>query len=586
MPKTPLLAAFSLQITLVFATAVMPESYRSGFVDRSGNEVIAPIFASAGSFSEGLAVIEVPLWGRVGVIDDHGLLVVPAEFSWIGSFSEGLAPARGPEGDVGYISRDGSWVIEPRFASGSTFSNGLAQVDIVREEPWALLSAWIDTSGAIVVGPLEYRNAGVFDQGVARVRSDRGWALIDREGKKIADGYDTILAAREGFIPVQKEQKWGFLDSEGTVAVALEYRGALPFSQGLAPVKHDRGWSFIDPSGKTIIAGPFDGALPFRNDLAPVRVRGRWGFVDRSGALVVEPSFDELGWHDEGLAPARVDDRWGFVDETGAFVIEPRFHSVDSFSDGRARFTIRLPATHNLAAMEEEAAWVRSELRSHEMRDPNTLRSRLEDIERQLEMLEPAIPQSPNQNEALETLQRVASRSGITLRVTPLDDIEHEDYVERPLLLELDGTEPDRVSFIERSDRLARLVGPFEELESNATSARMRASIYWVPALEDPAVRRCQRVTVTSEFTDTEVAASRTLDQMCDRLDGLTEQRKAEVQLDRLYEQIATKTALFNDVNDMVAEPTLIDDLDLDADVDTLIDELLGVEDPDGPPPR
>ena len=579
-----------LLLTLGVTTAGSGQSYRSGYIDREGKIVIPATFESARDFSDDRAVVELPLWNLYGAIDTNGTMVVPAEFSWIGGFSEGLAPARGPDGSIGYIDRQGNWVITPTFASGSGFSEGLAQVDVVREEPWALLSAWIDSSGEVVVGPLEFRNAGPFTEGVARVRSDEGWALIDREGNTLADGYDTMFATQDGLIPVREGEKWGFIDIDGKEAVPPKYMGALPFSEGLAPVKASRGWSFIDTSDATIIAGPFEAAYPFAEGLAAVQLKERWGFINRSGGVVVEPSFDEVRWHSEGLAPVRVGELWGFFDKSGVIVIEPSYSSVDPFSEGRARFTIQLPATERLAEIEREADWARQEMLSQEAKDPALVRTRLETTQREVEKLGEIIPPEPHLDRLLESLQAVASRSAVSLRVTPLEDTVHDGYFERQLLLELEGSEHGRAEFVERCDYLARLVGPLEELESDASSARVTASIYWIPRPARPSLRLCQRVTLTSDLSDAETQAGQTLNRMCDELDQHTEARQAELELDLLYKQINTTTMLVNAVNDSSRRSDanvrgdILNELGEPLDLDALLDETTSAQDPDGPP--
>jgi WG containing repeat len=65
--------------------------------------VIPPQFEFAGSFSQGLARVQ--LRNRIGYIDKTGKLVISPQFDDAGSFSEGLATIYS-NGKWGYISRD------------------------------------------------------------------------------------------------------------------------------------------------------------------------------------------------------------------------------------------------------------------------------------------------------------------------------------------------------------------------------------------------------------------------------------------------------------------------------------------------
>src|SRR5262249_36748900 len=82
-----------------------------GFIDRKGNFVIAPTFASAGYFSEGLAPVEV-----------EGRLLV--------SSGEGGQFTGSERGKWGYIDRTGKLKIPPQFGSANAFSEGLALVTV------------------------------------------------------------------------------------------------------------------------------------------------------------------------------------------------------------------------------------------------------------------------------------------------------------------------------------------------------------------------------------------------------------------------------------------------------------------------
>ena len=63
-------------------------------------------------------------------MDGEGNWVIEPQFASALSFSEGLAGAQSTEGDQlwGYIDKTGAWVIEPAFEGVADFSEGLAAV--------------------------------------------------------------------------------------------------------------------------------------------------------------------------------------------------------------------------------------------------------------------------------------------------------------------------------------------------------------------------------------------------------------------------------------------------------------------------
>jgi hypothetical protein len=100
-----------------------------GYINCSGNIVIAPQFDIGGQFREGLASVRVS--DEWGFIDKAGKIVIAPRFRNVGEFSEGVAlAAETGNPNYGVIDKTGKFVIEPKFATGLDFSEGLAMVDI------------------------------------------------------------------------------------------------------------------------------------------------------------------------------------------------------------------------------------------------------------------------------------------------------------------------------------------------------------------------------------------------------------------------------------------------------------------------
>jgi hypothetical protein len=96
-----------------------------GFVDRTGKEIIPCIYDEIGSFSEGLAPVN--LNGKWGYIDRTGKVIIPYKYDEIGSFSEGHAPVN-LNGKWGYIDKTGKVVIPCKYDRAEYFSKGRALV--------------------------------------------------------------------------------------------------------------------------------------------------------------------------------------------------------------------------------------------------------------------------------------------------------------------------------------------------------------------------------------------------------------------------------------------------------------------------
>jgi hypothetical protein len=109
-----------------------------GIVDKSDQFIIHPRFSSVHVLGDGiLGVQEKNKWGLLDL--ETGKIIIEPTYYSIGPFSEGLAPTRpnlpaGPAGNgewVGYINLEGRLVIPNKFADGTPFKNGIANVSVL-----------------------------------------------------------------------------------------------------------------------------------------------------------------------------------------------------------------------------------------------------------------------------------------------------------------------------------------------------------------------------------------------------------------------------------------------------------------------
>ena len=178
------------------------KTLKMGFMDKLNRVVIKPKFNIVGPFSEGLAVVaqhgttylfegaiyideESSPGKKVMYIDKRGSAVISGNFEFGGSFSEGLALVE-IDGRCRYVDKKGNVVIRPDFRPQATcgnFSDGLASVNTDNG------AKFIDKNGKIVI-KTNFAWAGDFKSGAARVEvvkadSSRTYGYIDRSGRII-----------------------------------------------------------------------------------------------------------------------------------------------------------------------------------------------------------------------------------------------------------------------------------------------------------------------------------------------------------------------------------------------------------------
>ena len=165
---------------------------------------------------------------------------------------------------------------------------------------------YTDAYGVFVVPP-RWAQAMPFQDGLAWVRRDQVWELVDPLGA-------TLIDTRAGLVGVQG------------------------FSDGLAWVTRGEGWFAIDAEGRIAVPGGFEDVRAFQDGVAPVRCGG-WGAVDTSGRFVVPARYGGFvtaladgryvdGFTDEGLAIVELDGRRGVVDRAGRSILPLRFSGL------------------------------------------------------------------------------------------------------------------------------------------------------------------------------------------------------------------------------------------------------------------
>lgn len=261
-----------------------------GYIDTLGQWVITPRFNEAKEFSEGLAGVNVGgIWfyidhsgdhsafksmqwtdiydfseGLAGVfdsakrfqyIDKTGAVVVPNNGMDDGAkFSNGLARVWS-NWKVGFINRQGEYVIQPQYGNAHDFSDGVAAVKVgsFLERKWG----YIDQNNKVVIGAI-YDHAEDFKKGYACVAFDDRYFIIDKKGNVVSDTYDMIREYNDGLAPASKNGKWGFVNRAGKLVIPLQYDEVVPFgfNNGHCWVILGNNMIKIDRQGNVLSQGP------------------------------------------------------------------------------------------------------------------------------------------------------------------------------------------------------------------------------------------------------------------------------------------------------------------------------------------
>lgn len=250
-----------------------------GYIDRKGKLVIPAKFDSADSFCGGRAVVGIKNGDtfKFGFIDKTGKFVVEPTHHYISGFTDGVAQ----------FSNDIKFTRKPTYF----LQDGPATFGLM------------DANGKVIVEP-RYSSIFTFYDGLAQATYQEKWGFIDKAGNwqenfggHITRNFSEGLAG--AFTP---EDGYGFLNKKGEFVIEPQYTEVKEFSGGLAPVKKDKTWGFIDKTGKMVIPAKFVTAESFEGPLAQVTIDGTkidpvynsperlFGYIDKSGKYIWAPS--------------------------------------------------------------------------------------------------------------------------------------------------------------------------------------------------------------------------------------------------------------------------------------------------------
>jgi hypothetical protein len=246
----------------------------------------------------------------------------------------------------GYANLDGEVIIEPKFAISNEFSeNGLALVAPIKQY------VIIDLEGntlEVEIEPLEvyrdpWRGAPIYNDGLLRITRNNKWGALNTLGKlSIPFKYDYLTDFNGGFAIAEVENKFLVIDKEGNETPISDptIKGVKHFTEDLAPCKGKRNkWGFINSNGEVAITPQYSSVGYFSGGLAWAKgENGKYGYIDIQGNWVINPRFISVHNFDaeSGMALVMLGDKNYYVNKSGSLSNFKQTSKLYKFSDGLA----------------------------------------------------------------------------------------------------------------------------------------------------------------------------------------------------------------------------------------------------------
>jgi hypothetical protein len=225
------------------------------------------------AFSHGLAAFREN--DRYGFINSQGKVHIPAQYDYVSSFSEGLA-AVSLKDQRGYINTKGKLVIPMIFAGASNFIDGRAAVRNNSSE------YFIDINGRALYNK-PYKEIHSYREGIASVREGESYFAkcidLNLNGRSISppDFYCRFPFFEGIAMRLELKENGSYINyvdrnfkNISNFVIPSRKDAHYQFSEGLVGIPLNNKWGYMDKNGKLAIPAVFSSATGFRNGLARV----------------------------------------------------------------------------------------------------------------------------------------------------------------------------------------------------------------------------------------------------------------------------------------------------------------------------
>lgn len=242
------------------------------------------------------------------------------------------------QGNYIYLDRKGNQAFEGEFQKAGIFVDGLAKVKT--REGWA----FINEKGEVVIDAGEYRYVTSFSEGVAWALGD-GICAIDKKGKKLFEFEGRIESHFHEGLAAAKASKHdsnvGFINKKGEAVIEPVWGESdySYFSNGMAIVSDGSGKKgAINTAGKLTVDYLFKGISTFdQNGCAVVQLSNEdgdydYGLINNKGKFMIKPGkyeriYPDGEWYKVAVRNNEDEEKIGWCDKNGKIKIKPTLKS-------------------------------------------------------------------------------------------------------------------------------------------------------------------------------------------------------------------------------------------------------------------
>ncbi|RAV99788.1 WG repeat-containing protein [Pseudochryseolinea flava] len=348
--------------------AVFTYDGKQGLIDRRGNTIIEPLFDKLVQDRQFL-LANVRQMGadRWSLLDSLGKKISTKSYDFITPFNgeyfavkqrghwgaisfagkevlnctyDSLLQAKGQfivvkfRGQYGIMNLNDEWIVTPR-------SNMLRLVSETRYVEFSPKTIFLKSMDNQVIYFTDNQVVWKEDHLLETLPSGTVWK-IDMDGR-ITDRkvhpdepIEKIFEESEGLRGIQKNGKFGFIDSRGRLRIANRYENIKPFSEELAPIMIRGKWGYINHYDNIAIQPIYEDVANFKDGYAQVKQKGLYGLINKQGVQVLPVRYESISVTPHKNLLIKQDKSFGLADAKGKTLIHPRYHYLEDAGNGFA----------------------------------------------------------------------------------------------------------------------------------------------------------------------------------------------------------------------------------------------------------
>jgi hypothetical protein len=303
-----------------------------GAVDRSGKEIMPCVYDSIINSSYELTAVRFK--GLYGIVNRTENWIVPLRRNPLSVVNDNVYFERSDSilfvkdvaGQIIYFTTNDLTVTTDGFIEKTPEGN-------IKTISWQGISAYLSAPPSAISAERVFEES----EGYRGIQRDGRYGFIDTRGRlRIANRYEDIGKFSGGLAPVKILGKWGFVNTGDRVVINPNYQEAGEFINGVSIVRRNNAYGLISTAGNVLLPLRYD-SINRSGDKLLIYSNGKTGMAALSGHVLIEPRFDSLRVLPGNLVIVSNGNSWGVITEDGMPVI-PMVYRTLIFNERSGNF--------------------------------------------------------------------------------------------------------------------------------------------------------------------------------------------------------------------------------------------------------